>query len=29
MIKKWYNPFPGENSHLKAEKITPQFQTTV
>ena len=28
MIKKWGNHFPGENSHLKAEQTTPQFQTT-
>ena len=28
MIKKWDNHFPGENSHLKAEQTTLQFQTT-
>ena len=28
MIKKWDDHLPGENSHLKAEQTTPQFQTT-
>ena len=28
IIKKWVNHFPDENSHLKAEQTTPQFQTT-
>ena len=28
MIKKWDDHFPGENSHLKAEQNTTQFQNT-